>query len=139
MLLGRGQDEDRIRRGFFQGFQEGVKSRRAEHVYFIDDIHFIFACLGGESYLFHQGPDIVNGIIAGGIELMNIQRDAFVKRDAGMAFVTGFSVRLRVFAIDGFGQYPGAGGFTDTPGTAEKKGMRKLVIADRILQGGGDV
>jgi len=108
-------------------------------VHFIDDVHFVFAGLRGKPDLFYQAADIVDRVIAGGVELVYIQRSAFVEGHAGTAFVAGFSIGQAVFAIDGFGQYPGAGGFAHTPGAAEQKSMRKLFVFYRILQCCGDM
>jgi hypothetical protein len=70
---------------------------------------------------------------------MDIHGDPVVKRDTGMAFVTGFSVRAYVLAVDGLGEYTGTGRLADTSGTAEQKGMRQLIVPDGIFEGGSDM
>ncbi len=79
VLLRRCQDEDRIGRRLLQRFQKGIERRGAEHMHFIDDIYLVFACLRGKTHLFHQRPDIVDRVVAGGIQLMNIQRSPLIK------------------------------------------------------------
>src|SRR4051794_21274826 len=79
------QDEDGIRRGFFQRFQERIKSGRAEHVYLIYDIDFVLTGLGSKTYLLHKGTDIIHRVVGCSIQLVNVKRTAFVKRGTGMA------------------------------------------------------
>jgi hypothetical protein len=43
------------------------------------------------------------------------------------------------FAVDGFGQNPGAGGFAYAAGAAKQKGLGQVLRANGILQRGGDV
>ena len=57
----------------FEGFQKGIKCRRAEHVHFVYYIDFIFSGLRSKTHLVNQIPDIINGIIAGSIQFMDIQ------------------------------------------------------------------
>ena len=66
------QDKDGIGWWLFQRFQEGVKSSGRKHVYLIDDVHFEFSCLGCETYLFHKTPDIINRVVGGRIQFMDI-------------------------------------------------------------------
>src|SRR5262249_34589281 len=113
--------------------------RGAEHVDLIDDIDLELAGLRGEADLFDEGPDIVHGVIAGGIELVDIEGGAFVKGDTGGAVVAGLSIGGAVLAIDGFGEDPGAGGLAYPPGSAKKEGMGQLVVADGVFEGRGDM
>src|SRR5882762_7295072 len=73
VLFRGGQDENGIRRRLFQGLQKGIEGRGTEHMYLIDDIDLTLAFLRGKTHLLHQRPDIVHRIVAGGIELMDIQ------------------------------------------------------------------
>jgi hypothetical protein len=64
---------------------------------------------------------------------MNIQRGAFIERNAGITLVTGFTIFRSMLAIDGFCQYPCTGSLADPSWTAKQKGMRQLVMFDRIF------
>ena len=64
---------------------------------------------------------------------MNIERTAIVERHTAGTFIAGFAIILQVFAVDGFGQNTGTGGFAHTPWTTKQKGMRQRVVADRIF------
>jgi hypothetical protein len=39
--FGRGEDEDDMSRGLFEGLEESIPSPCREHVDFVDDIHFV--------------------------------------------------------------------------------------------------
>ncbi len=45
-----------------------------------------------------------------------------------MALVAGFAIGLQVFAVYGFGQYAGAGSFTNAPWATKQKGMSQRVL-----------
>ena len=105
----------------------------------IYDIDLILTSLWCKAYLLYQGPDIIDRVIAGGIQLMDIHGGTVIERHTGMTAVTGFTIGLQVLAIDSFSQDTGTGGLTYTPGTAEQEGMGQVVVLDGILEGGGDM
>jgi hypothetical protein len=139
MLFRGGQYKNGITRWFFQCFQKGVKGRGTQHVHLIYYIHLVPSGLGGKTNLFHQGANIIHTIVGRGIQFMNIQRGAFIKGNAGMTGITGFPIGAGVFAVNGFGQNTGAGGFAHSPRPTKQKSMCQLVVADGIFQCGGDM
>lgn len=56
-----------------------------------------------------------------------------------MTFVACFAIGLDAFAIDGFCEDPGAGGFTNASRSAKQEGVCKLFIFDGVLKSGGDM
>jgi len=50
---------------------------------------------------------------------VDIQGRTFIKGNTGMAFIAGFTVCRRVFAIDGFGQDARSGCFAYATGAAK--------------------
>jgi hypothetical protein len=70
---------------------------------------------------------------------VNIQRGAIVERNTGRAFVTGFSILLKVFTIDGFCQDPGTCSLSHTPWSAKQEGVCQLIIFDCIPQCSSDM
>ena len=54
------QDEDRMGRRFFQGFQESIKSLGGQHMDLVDDIYTVFPYLGRYPDLIGQVPDVVH-------------------------------------------------------------------------------
>jgi len=129
------QDKNSVGGRLFQRLQKGVEGRCAQHVHLIDDIDLVLAGLWRKPHLLYQRPDIVYGIVAGSIQLMDVHGDPIVERDTGMALVTGFPICAYILTVNGLGKYTGAGRFTDPPGTAEQKCMRQLIVLDGILKG----
>src|SRR5204863_2692482 len=99
----------------------------------IDDIYFVSTCLRGKADLVYQCPYVVYRVVRSCIELMDIQRGAFIKRNAGITLVTGLTIFRSVLAIDGFGQYPCTGCLANSSRTAKQKSMCQLVMFDRIF------
>src|SRR5688572_9771092 len=102
-------------------------------MHFINYIYFVFSRLWCKPYLVNQCPYIIHRIVAGGIKFMNIQRSAFIERNAGWAFVAGLSFLCFFFAINCFGKNPGAGCFAHPAGSAKQKCMSQLIVTDCIL------
>src|SRR5258707_9046474 len=100
-----------------------MEGRRAEHVHLIDDIYIAFPWLRGESHLLYQGPDIVNRVIAGGVQFVDVEGGAVVEGYAGRTGVTGLAFRADVLAIDGLGQDTGTGGLANATRTAKQESM----------------
>jgi hypothetical protein len=75
----------------------------------IYDIDLIFSSLWCEPYLLNQRPDVINGVVGGSIQFMDIERASFVERCTGMTLITSFPVRLQVLTVDCFCQDTGTG------------------------------
>src|SRR5258708_37149955 len=106
-------------------------------MHLIDDIDLVPACLRGKPHLLYEGADIIHGIVAGGIQLMDVHGDPVVERNAGMTLVTGLPIRAHILTVNGLGKYTGTGRFADPPGTAKQKSMRKWIVLDGIIEGSG--
>jgi hypothetical protein len=94
-------------------------------IYYVD---FVFAGLWCKTDLLHEAADVIDRVVAGGIEFVDVERRALIERNAGMAFITGFSVGLQVFAVDGFCENACAGSFAHSARSAKEKCMRELVV-----------
>ena len=139
MFFRGGEDKNGIGRRLFKRLQKRVEGRGAEHVYLVNDIHFVFTSLGCETHLVRECADIFHRVVAGGIQLMDVHRRTCVKTHAALAGIAGLPIGLEVFAVDGFGEDPRTGGFAHTARTAEQESMRQLLIADGVFQRGGDM
>ena len=98
----------------------------------------LFQHRGGVYRLAEQLPDVVHPAVAGGVQLRHVQQGAAVDAPAGLALVAGGPV-LRVQAVDGLGQNPGAGGFAGAPGAGEQIGVGRAALGHLPLEGAGDV
>ena len=112
---------------FLQRFQKRIESRRTQHMHLVDNKDLIFSDRRRNTHLVDQGTDVVNRVIGGGIEFMDIIGTLFVESLAGFAFVTGFPVGSRIQAIDRLGKDTGTRGLTHSTGTAKEVGMSQLV------------
>jgi len=103
----------------FECLEERVESGRGEHVDLVDDEDLVLADLGRDAYLVDEVADVIDGVVGGGIQLVDVQRTLFVESLAGLTFVAGLAVGLRVEAVNGFGENAGTGGLADTTGSTE--------------------
>src|SRR4051812_48074365 len=111
MWLSRGEDEDDVRRGFFERFQQRIEGGSRQHVHFVDDVDLaravgrhVLGALANLAYGF-------NAVIGSAVDLDDV--NARTGRDfaAACALVTAlepfdiFAVRVgrsgnRVFTTD---------------------------------------
>ena len=119
VLLGGGKDEDGVGGRLLQGLQEGIEGRRAEHVHLINDVHLLGAHLRRDLHLQNEVADIVNAVVAGGIQFEDAQAVPFGEGATGGAGATGAEVRVQVLAVDGAGQDAGARGLAHPPRARE--------------------
>ena len=133
-----GQDEHQMLRRLLQNLQQGVEGRGGEHMHLVDNVHTLFQHRRGIHRLLPKGSNIVHTIVAGGIQLGDVQELARINAPAGLALVAGSAVQ-RVQAVDGLGQDPGTGGFSGTPGAGEKVGVAGAALSHLALKCIGDV
>ena len=138
VLLGGGQDEDGVCRGFFQCFEEGVEGGLREHVHLVDDIHAVLSYLGRHLNLLHECLDIFHGVVGRGIQFVDAVASPLLEGDAGLALPAGFHLGTRVGAVDHLGEDTGRGGLTHAARSAEKVCVRELPPPDRVGQRAGD-
>ena len=124
-------------RRLLQCFQESVESRLREHVHLINNINLITGTLRWYTHLLYQAADIVNRIVRGRIQLMNIKRITILERDARWALTASLAVCLQIGAVNGFSQYTRAGGFAHPPRPAKQKCLRQLIIFNSVFKGVG--
>ena len=72
VLLGGGEDEDDVRWRLLQRLEKGVEGSGTQHVHLVDDEHLVFTHLRRDAGLLHQGLDLVNAIVAGGVQLKDV-------------------------------------------------------------------
>lgn len=134
MLLCGGEDEFGIRRRLFKGLEERVEGVLAQHVDLVDDIHLVVADLWWDAHLFNKASDVVNRVVGGGVEFVDVERGIVVEGAARLAFVAGFEVFRRVQAVDGLGHDARAGGLAHASRTAKQEGLCQSIVADGVFQ-----
>ena len=138
MQLRGGQNEHQMLRRLLQNFKQGVEGRRGEHVHLVDDVHALFQHRGGIHRLLPKGTDVIHAVVAGGVQLSDVQKPAFVDASAGLALIAGGAVHGGK-AVDGLGQNAGAGGLARAAGAGEEVGVAGASLRHLPLQRVGDV
>ncbi len=118
--------------------EESVESGCREHVYLVDDEHRVVPDLRNDAHLFDQRADVLNRVVGGGVEFVNVHRAALVEAAARLAVVAGFRP-LGVQAVDRLGKNAGTGGFPHSTRPAKEVGVGQLSALDRIAERGGDM
>ena len=137
VFLGGGEDEDGMGGRFLKRFQESVEGCLAEHVDLVDDEDFVFSDLWRNLHLLNETADVLDGVVGGSIEFVDIVGALFLKSLATFAFVTRFSLRRGMKTVDIFGEDAGAGGFPDASRSAEEIGVSEFATRYGVLQRGG--
>ena len=135
VLLRGGQDENRVCRGLFQGFEKSVEGGLREHVHLVDDVHAVPAHLRRHLHLLHERLDVLYRIVGSGVQLVDAIGTALLEAHAGLTFPAGLHLRPGMGTVDHLGKDAGGSGFTHAPGAAEQVGMRQLPPLDGIGEG----
>ena len=134
VLLGGGEDEDDVCGRLFECLQKSIEGSGGEHVHLVDDEHLVASQLRRDARLLHERLDMLYGVVAGGIELEDVERALLIKRLARLACITGLALCCRVLTVDGFGEDTGASGLSYAPGTAEEVSVCQLTALHSVLQ-----
>jgi hypothetical protein len=93
VFFGGTKDEYRVCRGLLQRFKESVEGLLAQHMHLIDYIYAVLAYLRRYLHLILQSADIVNAIVRGCIQFVDIVRTPFLERLTGIAFSARVQIR----------------------------------------------
>ena len=133
LRIGRCQQKLDMRRGFFQGFEEGIEAVRGQHVHLVDDIDLVASLGGGIQHVVQQLAGVLDLGAGGGIDLDQIRKAALVQFAAHQALTAGLDT-LAVFAVHGLGQNAGDGGLADTASAGKQIGVMQPVEFQRVRQ-----
>jgi hypothetical protein len=122
--LGGGQYKNQMFGRFFEYFKQRVECGSGQHMYFVDDINAFFYVDRRKNGFLPQGPDVVDAVVGGRVQLQDVQDVAVIYPKTARAFVAGVAV-LWLQAIDGFGQDFRARGLAGTARADEKVGVRQ--------------
>ena len=79
VLLGRGEDEDSVLWRLLEGFEECVEGGRREHMHLVDDKDRVVPHLWNDAHLLYEVADVVNRVVRGGIQLVDVERAPLVE------------------------------------------------------------
>ena len=137
MLLGCGQNENGVMGWFFKRLEEGVESGGREHVDLVDDIDLVLTYLWRNAHLFYQLTNLINRVVAGCIQLVDIIGTLLVEGHARFAGIACLAIRTGIETVDGFGKDTGTCRFTHTARTAEEVGVSQFARGYGVLQCSG--
>ena len=80
----------------------------------VDNIHPVFRVYGSIVCLVTQITDVVNAVVAGGVNLNNVKYRTVVNSLANGTFVAGIAI-VGMRTVDRLGKYLGAGCFARSP------------------------
>ena len=130
--LGGGEDEDDVLGRLLHDFEQGVERPDAEHVGLVDDVDAVVDLGGGEVCLLAQLADVVDAVVAGRVDLGDVEHRAVVDALADFAHPAGIAVLL-VWAVDRLGDDLGAGGLAGAARAGEQVGVADAAAGDLLL------
>ncbi len=71
--LGRRKDEEHVRWRLLQRLQQRVEGRRREHVYLIDDVHFLPTTLRGNAHRVPELANVVDAVVRCGVDFDDVK------------------------------------------------------------------
>ncbi len=101
--LGGREHELQVRGWFFDDFEQGVESRRCDHVGLVDDIHLEPRRGWREEGTFPQITGIIHQPVGGGVDLGDVHGHTATDRHALLAHSARFG-RRSVHAVQGCGE-----------------------------------
>jgi hypothetical protein len=131
MAFGRGENEDNVRGGFLQRFEQRVEGGIRQHVHFIDDIDAIPTSKRRELDVLPDFSYVIHAGIGGSVDLNNVNGcplgDLYAVR-------TGLTRRARgaSLAVQGFGENAGHRGLSNSARARKEKGMGDPLGRDRV-------
>jgi len=104
-------------------------------VYLVNDEHFVLALLRLEAHLVHEGADVFDAVVGGGVEFHDVEGSVFAEGFATVAFAARLCIVGNMATVEDFGQDSGAGGFPNAPRPAKQEGMGQMFCLQSLLQG----
>src|SRR5690554_6278698 len=134
MALRGGKDKDDVRRRLLQGFQEGVKGFRRQHMRFINNVYLVVPFHRGKLHPFPKDADLVDSPVGSPVNLQNIHGNPVVNPAATRAIIAGVGAIPPGPAVYRFGENLRTRSLPWSPPTAEKIGMGDLAKGQSISQ-----
>ena len=129
--LGRGEEEFHVRRRLFEGFEQGIEGRSAQHVHLVDQVDTELASRGEEADILAQLAHLLDAVVAGPVDLENIEAVAGRDFTARVTLAAGRLGRP-LHAIQRLGKNAGGRSLAHPTRTDKKVSMGQASILDRI-------
>ena len=137
--VGGGEDELDVVGGLFEGFEQGIEGRGAEHVDFVDDVDLEAAAGGSEGGVGAELADVVDAGVGGGVDLDAVDIVAGGDAKAGIAGEAGGGGgAVSGVAVECLGEDSGGAGFAYAACSAEEVAVGDSAGGDGVLEGAGN-
>ena len=120
-------------RRLFQCLEQSIEGGRAQHVDLIDEINAEFASGGQKTDILSQLADLLHPVVAGAVNLQNIEIIARSNFSARIASATGCLGRT-IDTIEGFGKNTSRRCLSYPTGTDKEVGVGQTFIFDGVAQ-----
>ena len=138
--LGGGEDEDQEVRRFLDELEQRVERRRRDHVRLVDDVDLEAVADRGEERPLAQVAGVVDAVVAGGVDLDDVDGARAVGRELAARVAHAARVGRRALrAVQRAGQDARAGGLAAAARAAEQVGVVDAAGRERRAQRLGDV
>ena len=138
LRLGRGEDEDRVRRRLLERLEERVPRLRGQHVRLVEDVDLRTPGHRRELHGLAQLADVVDRVVRRRVHLDDVQRRRAGDRDARLALPAGLD-RRPVLAVHARREHLRHRRLARPPRAHEQVGMVDLALLDGIAQGPHDM
>ena len=136
--LGGGQHPRHMVGRLLQSLEQRVLGPGGEHVDLVEQVH-LGPARRSEVDPLEETPHVVDLVVGGGVELLEVERAALLDRQARLADTAGLAVVAEVGAVQRLGQHPGGGGLAAAPGSVQQIGVADGVLAHRGMKGPHDM
>ena len=137
LRIGGGEHEHHVWRRLLERLQQRRLGRPGQHVHLVEDVDLVAAGRGVRGAL-DQLADVLDAVVAGGVELVDVEARAGVDRQAGWTHATGLAVGRRL-AVEHLGQDAGRGRLARPPRPTEQIGVADPVLPNGVAEHPDDV
>ena len=133
LRIGGRQDELDVGRRLFEGFEQRIERVTGEHVHFVDQVDLEAPTARRVLHVIEQLTGVFDLGAAGGVDLDQVNKPAFVDFAAHRAF----AARGRgdtCFTVQAFGDDPRNGGLAHATGTGKQVGVMQALTVQGIDQ-----
>ena len=100
----------------------------------VDDEHFVFSYLRRNLHLLNQITNILDRIVGGCVQFMDVVRPVFIEGDTTFTRIASIPIGSGTKTIYSFRKDAGAGGLSYTTWATEKISMGQLTLCYGIFQ-----
>ena len=133
LRVGRGQQEDHVRRRLLEGLEQRVEAVVREHVHLVDEVHLVTATGRRVLHVLEQLAGLLDLGARRGIDLDQVDEATRVEFLAAAALPARLGANARL-AVECLGEDARDGGLADAARTREEVGVVQAALLERVDQ-----